>query len=115
MTDQNTSKTRSLLIFGVAGALVLLLGVAAVLLTGSEDPGIVSDGVSGEDATAVASISETRPVTVVGSGLVPMPEQGTDTALGLPMPELTGQSFDGTPVEIKNDGRPKIIIFLTHW
>lgn len=115
MTDQNTSKTRSLLIFGIAAAFVLLAGVAAVLLTGSDDPGTASDGGSGDGAAAAASISETRPVTVIGSVLAPMPEQGADPALGLPMPELSGQSFDGTPVEIKNDGRPKIIMFLTHW
>lgn len=100
------------MIFGAAAAFVLLAGVVAVLLSGSEestDPAATSDGAS------AVSISETREVEVSGVILPQLPESGADSALGLAMPELSGQSFDGTPVEIKNDGRPKIIMFLTHW
>ena len=28
---------------------------------------------------------------------------------------MTGQSFDGSPVEIRNDGRAKLIVFVAHW
>ena len=112
MTDRNTSKTRTWMIFGAAAAFVLIAGVAAVLLSGSDESTVADTG--GDDPLAT-TISETRPVTLTGTPLPATPEQGADVALGLPMPELSGQSFDGTPVEIKNDGRPKIIMFLTHW
>ena len=112
MTDRNATKRRTGLIFGAAAAFVVVAAVVAVLLSGSGDSTVVGTG--GDDPLA-ATISETRPVTLTGAPLPPMPEQGADVALGLSMPELSGQSFDGTPVEIKNDGRPKIILFLTHW
>ena len=38
-----------------------------------------------------------------------------DAAVGLPIPEVDGRSFDGTPVRITADGRPKLIVFLAHW
>ena len=113
MTDRNTSKTRTWMIFGAAAAFVLIAGIAAVLLSGS-DESTAEGAPSGGGATAVET-SETRPVTISGDILPPLPESGADFALGLPMPDLSGQSFDGTPVEIKNDGRPKIIMFLAHW
>ena len=111
MTEQNTSKTRTWLIFGAVAAFVLIALIFSVL---TNDDGPTAADPDGTDPVA-AQISETRPVTVTGNPLPPMPEQGADVALGLPMIELVGQSFDGTPVEFKNDGRPKIIMFLTHW
>ncbi|MDF1598069.1 MAG: hypothetical protein P1T08_18510 [Acidimicrobiia bacterium] len=114
MTNQNTSKTRTVLIFGVAAALVILAGVAAIFISGGNDADPEA-GAPTADGSAAVGISEIRPVAITGDPLPAMPEQGTDVALGSPMPELSGQSFDGTPVEIKNDGRPKIILFLTHW
>ena len=107
MTTQNTNNSRSWMIFGAVGAFVIVAALAAVFLSGSDDPD--------EVGMAAAGISETRPVSVSGTPLPLMPELGADAALGLTIPEVTGQSFDGTPVEIKNDGRPKIILFLAHW
>jgi thiol-disulfide isomerase/thioredoxin len=28
---------------------------------------------------------------------------------------LKGQAFDGSPVDIRNDGRPKLVLFVAHW
>ena len=109
MTTQNTNNSRTWMIFGSVGAFVILAALAAVLLSGSDDPSEEAAG------TPASGISETRPVTVSGTPLPGMPEQGADAALGLTIPEVSGQSFDGTPVEIKKDGRPKIILFLAHW
>jgi len=38
-----------------------------------------------------------------------------DPAIGLPMPEVVGADFDGTPVSITRDGRAKMILFVAHW
>ena len=112
MTDRNTSKTRTWVIFGAAAAFVLIAGVAAVLLSGSDES---TDSDAPSDGASAVNISETRQVGITGDNLPQLPESGADSALGLKMPELSGQSFDGTPVEIKNDGRSKIIMFLAHW
>ena len=74
------------------------------------------DGNDQTDGTGPA-IEEIRPVTVSGAPLPPIPETGQDpvVANGMTMPDLVGASFDGTPVSITNDGRPKVILFLAHW
>lgn len=69
------------------------------------------------DGTDGPSIEQTRPVTVSGATLPVLLEGGQDPAVinGMMMPELSGASFDGTPISITNDGRPKVILFLAHW
>lgn len=76
----------------------------------------------GEDASAgttdgsgSVTIEESRPVTINGAALPLLPDAGGDPAVGLPMPEVVGSSFDGSPVEIVNDGRPKVLLILAHW
>lgn len=115
MTDQNPSNTRTWLIVGVVAAFVMIAAVVAALASGSDENPTTTEVASGDGAIAATEISETRPVTLTGDALPIMPEQGSDPALGLIMPDLRGQSFDGTPIEITNDGRPKIILFLAHW
>lgn len=87
-------------------ALVLILAAAA----------IVSSGGGGSDDTTAEGIEETRTVSVNGT---PLPEYesdaGGDAAVEKTIPEVTGKSFDGSPVEIRNDGRAKVIIFVAHW
>jgi cytochrome c biogenesis protein CcmG/thiol:disulfide interchange protein DsbE len=89
---------------GVA-ALVLVLAVAA----------IVSSGGSGEKDQSAEGIEEIRPVTVTGTALAEYEPGGADPAVGQTIPEVKGQSFDGSPVTIGNDGRSKLIVFVAHW
>ena len=58
--------------------------------------------------------AETRPVEVSGA---PLPKLGPepDPGVGRPMPELRGAAFDGQPVRIIRDGKPKLVLFLAHW
>ena len=87
-------------------ALVLILAVAAIVSSGGSDGGTKSP----------AGVEETRPVTVSGAALPEYePGGGADPAVGQTIPEVTGQSFDGSPVEIRNDGRAKLIVFVAHW
>jgi cytochrome c biogenesis protein CcmG, thiol:disulfide interchange protein DsbE len=91
---------------GVAG-LVIVLAVAAV---------VSSSGGSDEKKTSsAAGVAETGVVTISGAALEKLPESGNDPAVGKEIPEARGQSFDGTPVDIRNDGRPKLILFVAHW
>lgn len=91
---------------GTAG-LVLILAVAAIVSSGGSD----GDG----DKTA-AGAEQTRPLTISGTPLPELPDSGgADPAVGQTIPEATGQSFDGSPVAIRSDGRAKLIVFVAHW
>lgn len=61
-----------------------------------------------------ASPGQTQPVTVTGQSL-PRLSATDDAALGRPAPEFSGRNFIGDPVEIKNDGRGKVLVFMAHW
>lgn len=63
---------------------------------------------------AASSVMETRPVEVAGTALATL-GPGPDLAVGHPMPELRGTTFDGQPVIIGRGGKPTMIVFLAHW
>lgn len=86
-------------------------GLVAVLLVAA----IVSSGGGDDETASVAGIEETRAVSVTGDALPELAAGGADPAAGKTIPEVTGQSFDGSPVEIRNDGRAKLIVFVAHW
>jgi len=79
--------------------------------------GACGGGTDQTDGTGGPAIEQIRPVTVSGAPLPIALDGQQDPAVvnGLTMPDLVGASFDGTPVSITNDGRPKIILFLAHW
>jgi len=90
---------------GVAAVVVVLLAAA-----------LVFGGGSGKKSPKVAAgVEQTRPVTVTGTPLPKLPDNGTDPAVGQEIPDVAGQSFDGTPVEIRKDGQAKLILFVAHW
>src|SRR6266568_1164039 len=88
---------------GVA-AVVLLLAVAAIVSSGGSDK-----------KKSAAGLEQARPVTITGTPLADLPQSGDDPAVGKEIPGAKGQSFDGSPVDIRNDGRPKLILFVAHW
>jgi thiol-disulfide isomerase/thioredoxin len=100
-TRPTTGRTR---LWAIGLALVVALGIVAVVATRG-----------GDDAATPAGTEQTRPVTVEGIALPPAPSQGADPAVGEAFPELVGSSFDGEPVEITDDGTPKVVLFLAHW
>ena len=61
-----------------------------------------------------AGIEQSRPVQITGTAL-PELKSGTDAAIGLTIPEVSGATFNGTPVSITHDGRPKLVLFVAHW
>jgi hypothetical protein len=102
---KKSSKKQSKVPFFVGGGILVLL-VVALLTTGL-------GGDNGDNGGSTAQ--EYADVSVSGASLPDYAQDSADPAIGLPMPEVTGQDFDGTPVSITNDGRPKIIVLLTHW
>ena len=87
------------LIAGVVAVVLLAIG-ALVLLTRGDDGDAASD--------------EVRHVTVTGSTL-PVLEPPGDPTEGTEAPAVAGEDFDGQPVVIEPDGRPKVIVFVAHW
>ena len=93
------SKSKTGLIIGIAGGALVLLLIAAVAF-GNQEVG-----------------SEFGDPALDGEALPPMGNQTLDLgATGLPIPNVSGQDFDGSDVSIRNDdGRAKAIVFLAHW
>lgn len=111
---------------------VLVAGVTAVILAkrsgDKEVPGQTSDKVVLGTTTTAAppttgaggSTSEPGPTTSTApassSGTLPLYEATqVDQAVGMTIPTVTGQDFDGKPITIGPDGTAKVIIFVAHW
>ncbi len=56
---------------------------------------------------------EVQPVTITGTPLPPR-EKGSDAAVGLTAPDITGFGLDGNPVAFTN-GVARAVVFLAHW
>ncbi|MCZ7628859.1 MAG: TlpA family protein disulfide reductase [Microthrixaceae bacterium] len=114
-----TGENRNLpwIIGGAAVAAVLLIAAAVFLWPSGGD-----DADAGTGAAAAANAEqETASLTISGEDL-PLLEgsglgaPGTDSAVGLAIPKLAGESFDGSEVTIDpSDGEPKLVVFLAHW
>jgi len=85
-------------ILGALGVVVVAAIIAIVATAGDEEPGSIAPG----------------RIVVTGDPL-PGFAEGDDAAVGLVAPTLAGEDFEGRPVSIGDDGRPKAIIFLAHW
>lgn len=102
----STTTARRFPIVPLVIAAVAVLGVIALAVAMATGGGEAGDEVPG--------LEQTQPVTVEGEGLPPHGE-GTDPAVGQPAPTLEGRSFDGSPLTVGDDGRPKVLVFLAHW
>jgi thiol-disulfide isomerase/thioredoxin len=100
----SASSSRNKLLLALGG----LIAVAAIVAI------VVSSVAGGGDSTP-AGVEQTRAVTITGASLPALPDSGADPAVGTAAPELRGQAFDGSPVAIVNDGRPKLVAFVAHW
>ncbi len=99
MADTSSSGSKTGLIIGAVGGLVVLLLVAAVMF-GSEEVGAEY----GEPEISGTALT-----------LFPNTESIDFSAAGQTAPDVLGRNFDGTEVAIANDGRAKAIVFLAHW
>jgi thiol-disulfide isomerase/thioredoxin len=106
---------------------VLVAGVTAVILAKRSGDKEVANQTSekvvlGTDAptTTGASTSEpgstatTEPASTTGT--LPLYEATqVDRAVGMTIPTVTGQDFDGKPITIGPGGTAQIIMFVAHW
>lgn len=108
----------------------IALGVMGTLLftSNDDDPAVAqgsqaaagpSEGGTTVSSIAVPQVGNDDPdaygeVQIEGTPL-PRLEGGTDPAIGMTVPSLTGFDFEGNAVSVTNDGRGKIIFFVAHW
>ena len=69
----------------------------------------------GDESSSATGVEEFREVTVEGTALPQFVADAEDPAAGMDMPTVDAQTFDGDPVKLGLDGRPKVLMFLAHW
>jgi cytochrome c biogenesis protein CcmG, thiol:disulfide interchange protein DsbE len=101
--DHHAARQRLLIVVGAAVVLGALLVAVIVSNRSQASAGLVFGT-----------------VTVTGADLPAPPDPttqpgATDTAVGMAVPQVTGQRFDGTSLTIPASGRPKVVLFIAHW
>jgi thiol-disulfide isomerase/thioredoxin len=86
---------------------VAAAAVVAVLVSQSSPP---PTGLSSTLAPASGV-----PASPTGSALPAFVSTSGDPAVGQPIPQVEGTSFDGSPVSITANGRPQLLLFIAHW
>jgi cytochrome c biogenesis protein CcmG/thiol:disulfide interchange protein DsbE len=110
---EHSSSSRLLLPIIAGGALLLVAAVVAIVLTsGSGGGGAASTAPPSSSAGPIGS--EGAPV-ITGAALAVFDTTAGDPAVGQAIPLVQGTDFDGQPVAIEANGRPKVLLFLAHW
>jgi thiol-disulfide isomerase/thioredoxin len=97
-----------MIVLGLGALVIAAAAVAAIVLAPAARP-------SAGSAATGSSTPSTGTTTPVGADLPAFAPGADDPAVGRPIPEVSGASFDGTPVSIKADGGSRLIVFLAHW
>lgn len=90
----------------------VVLGIVAGVIAVAAIIALIVSGLGDDTADAGP---QTRPVRITGDALPERVAGIDDPAVGTAAPSVVGTSFDGTGVEITNDGKPKLVFFLAHW
>ena len=88
----------------IAAGLVALFAVAIVFTRSSSTGG-----------TAATEQSETGVISIKGDSLPALSTTGRDPAVGMSLPEVSGESFNGSQVVASNDGVAKVLLVGAHW
>jgi len=102
--DRQSSQKKPFPVLIVVFSAIALLLIAAIVFSGEE-----SIGSAGEYGDVVVS-GDSLPSWEGNASVVE-----AEPAFGLVAPEITGEDFDGSAVDISHDGAPKAIVFLAHW
>ncbi len=98
-----------------------IVAIGAAVLLGALTLTFITSNKNDKKVTAVATTlgsgaAENQPVTIGGDVLAPLPDDGSDPAIGAVAPTIDGHDFTGKAVTIKpGDGKPKLILFVAHW
>jgi thiol-disulfide isomerase/thioredoxin len=102
----------------VLGVVVVVLLAAVVAIAVSRSEGSVAGGGPSPSGGTVVPSGDLHYGAVEVSG-TPLEQSRTlgasDPVVGETAPSLAGQQFDGAPISIEPDGKPKVVMFLAHW
>ena len=89
--------------------------IIAIVIAGAAIVAISSSGSNSE--SSANNVSEFSDITVTGESLPAFDSASTaaDTAIGLPVPVISGKGFAGTPITTEGNGTPMLLVFLAHW
>jgi len=85
-----------------------VIGAAAVIA-------IVATQTGGSSSPGPSPVTSSAATRIDGSPLPPFDSTSGDPAVGHPIPIVEGTNFEGQPVAIRPDGKPKVLIFIAHW
>ncbi len=106
-SPENAPASRGPVVWYAALAVVMLLGVVAVVAARSS-----SNTVSNKVATAQTS----KVKTGSSSKALPQLMDGkADAAIGQIIPAVSGKTLDGDAITIGPDGTSKVVVFVAHW
>lgn len=116
----SSGRSNTMWLWGGLIAVVVIVGVVAVLIGRSSGSGSGNGGASSPSGgTVVPNGSlEYGSIDVLGDALPGAPDSGSgtaDTALGLTIPTIKGETFDTSPLTISPDGKPQVIMAIAHW
>jgi cytochrome c biogenesis protein CcmG/thiol:disulfide interchange protein DsbE len=98
---------------GVAIVIVIAL-VAAIAITSKSDSSSGTGAGAAGTVVPVPAISVGE-VTVTGTPIAQAAPGAADSSIGKPVPQISGQQFDGTKLTIPAAGTPKVVVFVAHW
>lgn len=90
-------------VLGIVFGVLAVALIVAVMFAGSEPLGGAEFGEPVINGDALPLALDGNPIDVTA-----------DPAFGQAAPEVSGQDFDGNTVEIKNNGTPKAVVFVSH-
>lgn len=104
-----TGPSGPIIVVGIGALVIAAAALAAIVLAPAASPTSSAAGPSSTSPISTASAA------AGGAALPAYAAVPDDRAVGRPIPEVDGASFDGASVAIKADGKPKLIVFLAHW
>ena len=110
----------------IIGSVIAFIVVVAIVSSRSSDrastsgpAGVVTSTTADPDAPPTTAdpnarpADEVQPVNVTGTPLPPR-DKGSDPAVGMTAPDITGFGLDGNTLSFTN-GKPRAVVFLAHW
>jgi hypothetical protein len=114
---RNASSTPRWLLPGLIGGAILVAAIVALVLPGIGGPSGGGSSTLPPSASAGAGTSgapSAKTPVITGDPLPALEDPASDPAVGMAAPVVDGTDFVGTPVAIEADGRPKVVLFLSH-